>query len=266
MIADEDWDRVRRHVYARTNYHCEACGVDTRDPAAATRIEAHERWHYNAARGVQTLCRLVALCRECHEATHMGLADVEGRGEAARAHLGRVARMTPTQVKAHVAAAYETWEARSMQEWTPDLSLLQRSGIAVQGAQRAARGPPARRWGYNPFEEADHVAECWAEDVLYSEEALAEAAAEAEVDAQYDGDASQDDRACYQGRRHADVQADEGHAQLERRERRGRRSHTPTEEVAGQGRQLRKRAKKGEKGKQEEKVAGRTRSKRTGGD
>ena len=81
VINKGDWDRVRKHVYARAGYKCECCGIDTRDETAGpggrkTRLEAHERWHYNGATGVQTLKRLVALCHECHEATHFGLAQV----------------------------------------------------------------------------------------------------------------------------------------------------------------------------------------------
>lgn len=134
MIHPSDWDRVRLHVYARASYRCECCGVDTKDANAGpggrgTQIEAHERWHYDEATGAQTLRRLVALCRECHAATHMGLAQVQGRGDAAMAHFQRVAGLTAAQAHEQALQAFELWAVRSTQQWRPDISILTRGGI-----------------------------------------------------------------------------------------------------------------------------------------
>ena len=59
-VAVADWDRVRRMVYRRAGDRCEACGR-ARDPAAGVRMEAHERWYFDDARGVQMLRRLICL-------------------------------------------------------------------------------------------------------------------------------------------------------------------------------------------------------------
>ena len=38
FIHNTDWDRVRNHIYNRTNNTCECCGEK------CDRLEAHERW------------------------------------------------------------------------------------------------------------------------------------------------------------------------------------------------------------------------------
>ena len=80
-IAPVDWDghggwsTGGRGTAARR----EAC----RDPQAGARIEAHERWLFDDARGVQVLRRLICLCGACHGTTHFGLAQVQGRSSEA---------------------------------------------------------------------------------------------------------------------------------------------------------------------------------------
>ena len=77
-VAAADWNWVRRMVYRRAADRCEACGRG-RDPETGVRMEAHERWAFDDARGVQALRRLICLCNGCHGATHFGLANVQGR-------------------------------------------------------------------------------------------------------------------------------------------------------------------------------------------
>lgn len=141
MIAPEDWDRVRSHVYRRVNYRCECCGVDTRDRANGTRMECHERWDWQGSgrgTGRQVLRRLVGLCRECHGATHYGLAELQGRAEEAMQHLVRVNRSSMAEERAKYTDAVMLWQARSAQQWEPDLSILTNGGIRIQD-RRAAR-------------------------------------------------------------------------------------------------------------------------------
>ena len=134
MVHPCEWDRVRRHVYERASFCCECCGVDTRLPTAGprgqgTQLEAHERWHYDEASGVQRLMRLVALCTECHEVTHMGLAEVRSQGEAALQHLMRVAGISRAEAMQRRNAAFELWAQRSSRPWAADISMLTDAGI-----------------------------------------------------------------------------------------------------------------------------------------
>jgi Domain of unknown function (DUF5710) len=130
MVYEPEWHRLRLHVYFRARHCCEACGVNTRDPQNRTRMEAHERFSYDETTGMQTLRRLVGLCRECHEATHMGLAQARGRGGEAAAHLQRVTGMSDDEVAKHVTAAFHLWQRRSAQDWTCDISMLTNAGVA----------------------------------------------------------------------------------------------------------------------------------------
>jgi hypothetical protein len=124
-VHPSDWERLRRHVYARAGSRCECCGAHTPRP------EAHERWSYDAVRRVQTLARLVALCCSCHEATHMGLAELRGRGDDATAHLRRVRGFTDQEAEAHIRDAFRLWSERSSIEWELDLSIITDSGIRL---------------------------------------------------------------------------------------------------------------------------------------
>lgn len=123
-VDPDDWDRLRRFIYRRAYYRCECC--DTRAP-----IEAHERWHFDERRKIQTLMRIIALCKPCHEATHIGLARIKGRGEAAMTHLMAVTGMNNQQAKQHIEDAFILWEKRNQHEWVLDLSIITNSGIRL---------------------------------------------------------------------------------------------------------------------------------------
>ncbi len=132
-VDPADWDALRRHVYRRAGNRCEICG-------ASGRLEAHERWAYDAGRCVQALKRLIALCPNCHAATHFGLAQIRGLKGQALAHLQRVNRWTRAQAVAHVEDAFRIWEEQSRHDWTLDLSLLERAGIRVRAPSACERG------------------------------------------------------------------------------------------------------------------------------
>ena len=128
LYHEYDWDRLRMHVYDRVQGLCEACGVDA--VAAGSRLECHERWEYRPP--VQKLVRLVALCRDCHLATHIGFAEKIGKGVEAMAHLRKVTGMTSAEAEEHTRNAIEVCRRRSWESWCIDCSLLTRSGFKVK--------------------------------------------------------------------------------------------------------------------------------------
>jgi len=133
-VIPSDWDRLRHRIYARAGQLCEVCG-------AHGRLEAHERWHYDPATYIQTLRRLIALCADCHTATHFGLAQIRGLEEDALAHLQGVNQWTAHQTQAHVQQSFATWEERNRFTWTLELSMITRAGFSLKipgAAQRAA--------------------------------------------------------------------------------------------------------------------------------
>ena len=121
-VVAEDWDVLRRHVYARAGYRCELCGADSR-------LEAHERFFYDELIGIQKLMRIIALCRQCHDTTHFGLASIQGRAEAAAEHLALVRGWSAEEVGIHVDDAFVDWQRRSRIEWRVDLSMITNAGF-----------------------------------------------------------------------------------------------------------------------------------------
>lgn len=119
-LAPAEWDAVKKKTYQLAGHRCQACsGRGPRHP-----VEAHERWDFNGNTGMQTLLRVIALCPACHEATHFGLASLNGRARQAKDQLMKVAGMTELQANRHVREAMETYRVRSSQEWTLDARWL----------------------------------------------------------------------------------------------------------------------------------------------
>jgi hypothetical protein len=134
VVSERDWHRIRKMARRRAGDRCEACGA--RQAKAVKRyLECHERFSYHGSggTGLQMLQRLICLCSDCHRATHYGHTALSGpQAEAgAQAHLMRVTGMSPAQLQAHLDEAWRIWEQRSVRQWTVDLSIISRAGVAV---------------------------------------------------------------------------------------------------------------------------------------
>lgn len=136
-VAPGDWERLRRTILNRAGRRCEACG---HGEGRATRrwLEAHERWEFDDHTSVQALRRLILLCSWCHQATHMGLAEIRGHGREAFDHLCAVTEMSEDQAQDHIDDAYALWRTRNTRDWTLDLRILTTAGIELAP-------PPDRR-------------------------------------------------------------------------------------------------------------------------
>ena len=120
-LTDElGWDRIRRRVYRQADYRCEICGGKGPEHP----VECHEVWRYDDRTRVQLLVRMIALCPACHQVKHIGLANVQGKGAPARAHLARVNGWTLEQANAYIAEVFRVWAQRSGGPWTLDLEGL----------------------------------------------------------------------------------------------------------------------------------------------
>lgn len=119
-LTSADWDLVRRDAYKRSNYCCEVCGgKGSKHP-----VEAHERWSYDQLTGIQKLETVSSLCPACHEATHMGLAKIRGRGDIAFDHLRTVNHWSIPETTAHIAEAFSIWRNRKAVNWEVDVTWL----------------------------------------------------------------------------------------------------------------------------------------------
>jgi hypothetical protein len=138
-VSERDWFRIRKMVYRRAMYRCEACGA-TEDKAAEQSLECHERFSYRArlgeASGLQALRRLICLCSACHRVTHFGHTSLAGdqTEQAVMAHLIAVTGMNTRQAREHVEAAFRLWASRSEREWVVNLSLITDAGIGTRQA------------------------------------------------------------------------------------------------------------------------------------
>lgn len=119
-LLEPEWDAVRRKVYRAAGYHCRICG----EQGPNHPVEAHERWHFDEARRIQTLVCVTALCPMCHEATHYGLARVLGRDHIADERLMRVNGWSKAQLQAHINEAMATGRRQADMEWRLDARWL----------------------------------------------------------------------------------------------------------------------------------------------
>jgi hypothetical protein len=137
-VSREDWDRMRSQVYEHAGRRCEVCGgCGSKHP-----VECHEVWEYDETTCVQRLVRMIALCPACHEAKHMGLASIKGRGEIAAAHLAEVNGWSTAVADRYVRSAFVVWEERSARTWSLDVSALAAYGIDPRVIAEA-NGTPA---------------------------------------------------------------------------------------------------------------------------
>jgi hypothetical protein len=130
-VDRRDWERLRQMVYRRAGYRCEACGCH-RDTPAGLHMEAHERFSYDLATGMQKLRRLVCLCTACHGTTHFGFAQISGEEQAAMGHLQFVTGMNYNQARRHIAEAFDLWDIRNGTRWQLDLSVISDAGVNLR--------------------------------------------------------------------------------------------------------------------------------------
>lgn len=119
-LTPAEWRQVKTATFERADWVCEKCGGrGHRHP-----VECHEEWHYDDVRCVQKLIRTIALCPDCHQAVHFGLARVRGVEDKARAQLMKVNRWNESQVDAHIATASRLGFERSCKTWTLDITWI----------------------------------------------------------------------------------------------------------------------------------------------
>lgn len=129
-VDKRDWDRLRKMIYRRADRKCEICGTG-RDFDAAVWLEAHERWNYDHATQVQRLVRLICLCTPCHEATHFGLAEINGHRDHALYQLIAVNGWSHQHAEQHIRDAFSEWRRRSALDWHLDLTILTAADIDI---------------------------------------------------------------------------------------------------------------------------------------
>ena len=121
-LTKGEWETIKKKTRERTNSKCEICGgVGPKWP-----VECHEIWEYDDKNNTQTLKGIQALCPNCHQVKHMGLAEIQGHYNKALRHLAKVNNLTLEEAGDYVEASFDIWEARSKQQWELDITWIEK--------------------------------------------------------------------------------------------------------------------------------------------
>jgi hypothetical protein len=63
----------------------------------------------------------------CHKVKHIGLADVHGQYEQAKAHLMRVNQWDDARAEQYIKQAFRVWRQRSKRNWQSNISWVNRA-------------------------------------------------------------------------------------------------------------------------------------------
>jgi hypothetical protein len=124
-VTSTEWDIIRRKCYKRAGYKCEICGDKGMNQGKNYSVECHEIWIYDDKMHTQTLKGLIALCPQCHQVKHAGLACTTGKEIEVIKQLMKVNKMTSTEADKYITESFEIWEKRSEKQWTVDVSYLE---------------------------------------------------------------------------------------------------------------------------------------------
>ena len=126
LLTRSSWEELRRRTFLKTGFRCETCGIDRN-------LECHELWEYHEplpdylarhACGIQRLIRLMALCADCHETHHLGLAEQRGRGPIAFGRIAAYNRWTDSDLERYRAFLIDRYERRCQCTWLLDVSCV----------------------------------------------------------------------------------------------------------------------------------------------
>jgi hypothetical protein len=81
----------------------------------------------------QKLVRLIALCPDCHEVKHIGLAKKRARLNKALEHMAKVNQWHISRAEIYRRNMFTLWKRRSLFPWKLDLSYLNETfGIQIE--------------------------------------------------------------------------------------------------------------------------------------
>ena len=114
-LSEDQWDRLRKMVYAHSKHTCVSCD------AKGVRLHAHESWFFDDENHIQRLEGLVALCEPCHMLNHIGFSENRGDNlEVLAEHYAAVNQCSVEQFWMDRKKAFQVWRKRSSHQWTMD--------------------------------------------------------------------------------------------------------------------------------------------------
>lgn len=140
---DKRWKHIRDDTRAKVDSRCSAC-------ATQSNPHCNEVWKYHDGGdiGVAELIAFEILCRDCHDAHHIGRIMVlgdEGVFNKVLGHLAKVNGISDREALALVSASLTTHSKRSKKPWmvtvTPNLVALYPDLIEINTGATVVYGP-----------------------------------------------------------------------------------------------------------------------------
>lgn len=72
VLGSSWWNKTRQEAYARTDFHCESCGVHKTKAKARQWLEGHEVYQIDYVQGRMVYVETAPLCHFCHNFIHSG--------------------------------------------------------------------------------------------------------------------------------------------------------------------------------------------------
>lgn len=128
VVSKNQWKNIASQVYSKAYHLCEICGgIGPKHP-----VECHEIWHYDDKKLIQKLVGMIALCPDCHMVKHIGLAQIQNKGERAIRHLMKVNKINRSTAEQYVIDAFQMWGQRSSKQWKLDINHLKDYKIDIK--------------------------------------------------------------------------------------------------------------------------------------
>ncbi len=127
-LSSEQWDAVKRFIFAKNNYKCEICGGQ----GEQWPVECHEVFNFNRRTRIQKLIRLESLCPTCHWAKHPGSATREGHQITAMSQLQKINNWSFLKTMQELDKAVVINIKRSQIQWKLDLTYLNQFGFKLE--------------------------------------------------------------------------------------------------------------------------------------
>ena len=91
------------------------------------RLDAHERWEYDAKNGIAKLNEIIAVCKDCHSVIHINFTSIKGDIERAENHFMKVNNCSyPEFRQALNQANIDHIRRNKISEWKINLNYLKR--------------------------------------------------------------------------------------------------------------------------------------------
>ena len=117
VLRPQQWRKISTGVRKKANGICAVC----KKRVGLKNLEAHEVWAYDEKTGVRSLEKIIPVCGDCHEAIHIGKAEIEGRLREAALHYMQVNHCSVETFRKDFDSSYRIWQKRSKMRWKTEV-------------------------------------------------------------------------------------------------------------------------------------------------